>query len=1446
MKSIYKFKYISLLLVLFVALCGYAQCNITVNGPGQNGTYQFIGDSNGTLNISYTRTNCSSSSLTFSSLPDWITSVTDTGTHISINYLANPEYTNRLWGIYVYYQGNTVELLALEQCNELWYLDTDGDGYGDANGPAVSGSCSDPFGGGLGVQNNLDYCDNDANSICPELNPNPDPNRNWITSKTYDINGTLKSSSKAYFDDLGKPIQTQTLDVKNNRTWATGTLHDSQGRPALNSLSAPIDENNGAFTYKHQFIQDEGNNTYLSSDFENDPENPSKVGTQPSTLGHYYSTNNVDDPSATSGDSRYKGNDYQDVTSYPFSRTIYSDLNPGAALKVIGGNKTDTDNDGDVDDNDTWIQSYTFSMPAGDELSFEGAFNDASYKTSDGSRKIIKTVSRDVHGNEVVAFSDTDGKALAVARVGGAVTRNTTVTIGEQGFVDVHVPDGTTGFTINGQSGITTEVYDLITEQIVAGATTGLPKGFYRISITNLESYNPDTNPVTITYTENYYDYSLNEYDEAGRLIASYQPLQHLKSEFEYNALGQLTYTKSPDEGEAWFLYREDEQIRFSQNSKQTIAGEFSYTNYDDLGRPAESGVAVGTFSGLNPDLATFSFSSKSEQQFTTYDELENTDITLLSGVPGDYDTPTFLASNVAKTHNDNTTTYYSYDVYGRVKWVVQDIAGLGIKTIDYKYDQITGAVLEIDYQKNVTDERFIHRYTYDTQDDSLVKVETSTTGNTNDFTTQAEYKYYETGALKRVELAPHPSTGTPLQGLDYVYNLNGQLKAINHPSLTAANDPGGDSNDLFGMHIDYHENDYARLSGINAPNYGKAQYNGNIKGIRWNNKQLENTARTYSYYYNKNNWLENAIYGQYNDESGDGSTPSIIDSEVHEDTDKAFKATKSITFRPGFHAKPGTGDEVTANIVTGVASKFQKEEYNVFDITYDPNGNIRTLNRNKNGTAGTNAMDKLNYNYYTDKPNQLAKVEDFEGEKLAGKDIGNQTATENYIYNEIGQLIENKEENITYIYNTSGLVTEVKKDNYTRVKFFYNDKGHRVKKEAYIAGTPTLDYTEHYVRDAAGTALVIYRNGNPEEYTIYGVSRLGVYKPNTGSSGGNSVYQITDHLGNVRAVAQWNGTNAEAIVATDYYPFGMPMPNRDDGAGVNGYRYKYQGQEVDPETGKEAFELRLWDSRIGRWLTTDPYGQHSSPYLGMGNNPTSRIDQDGGIDEPIKFTLDDNESSSFEPLNSFKNTDWYEKLDENGNPTGVFAWFDGDYDIQGYRHLGYNTTVNSRDINGNRTLIKFDGDTKSSYLYNSETAEYDFLNNYNYIDSSALVIPMLYDWYNSGKIVGDQFGGAFINGFQGVGILIYEGIANGRDLGGYNAADLGYEPLIDMETTTLSNNGQSIIVNLHGNGTEAFIKTYTRSLLRLLPFQANLSKNPIVDKIISSQMRSRARKVLE
>src|SRR5690606_16760268 len=112
-----------------------------------------------------------------------------------------------------------------------------------------------------------------------------------------------------------------------------------------------------------------------------------------------------------------------------------------------------------------------------------------------------------------------------------------------------------------------------------------------------------------------------------------------------------------------------------------------------------------------------------------------------------------------------------------------------------------------------------------------------------------------------------------------------------------------------------------------------------------------------------------------------------------------------------------------------------------------------------------------------------------------------------------------------------------------------------------------------------------------------------------------NGVYQyeLKDHLGNVRVVLNGQKTLqglADVVYYSDYYPYGMPM-----GLASSEYRYGYQGQyaEVDKESGWMNFMLRMYDPAIGRWLSTDPYGQYASPYVGMGNNPVMGVDPDGG-----------------------------------------------------------------------------------------------------------------------------------------------------------------------------------------------------------------------------------------
>ena len=199
---------------------------------------------------------------------------------------------------------------------------------------------------------------------------------------------------------------------------------------------------------------------------------------------------------------------------------------------------------------------------------------------------------------------------------------------------------------------------------------------------------------------------------------------------------------------------------------------------------------------------------------------------------------------------------------------------------------------------------------------------------------------------------------------------------------------------------------------------------------------------------------------------------------------------------------------------------------------------------------------------------------------------------------------------------------------------FYYDDRGHRIRKENFVyAGDEPIRDITWYVRDASGSPLAIYQGTAEETQTtadlkelpIYGLSRLGIYR-----KGLHYIYQLTDHLGNVRATLRLNKSNELTVVgATDYYPFGMSMPGRSL-TGSENYRYAYQGQEKDPETGKEAFQLRLWDSRIGRWLITDPKHAGISPYWGMNNNPISVVDPDGGEGED--WILGDNGTYYWDP----------------------------------------------------------------------------------------------------------------------------------------------------------------------------------------------------------------------
>ena len=85
--------------------------------------------------------------------------------------------------------------------------------------------------------------------------------------------------------------------------------------------------------------------------------------------------------------------------------------------------------------------------------------------------------------------------------------------------------------------------------------------------------------------------------------------------------------------------------------------------------------------------------------------------------------------------------------------------------------------------------------------------------------------------------------------------------------------------------------------------------------------------------------------------------------------------------------------------------------------------------------------------------------------------------------------------------------------------------------------------------------------------------------------------YELTDHLGNVHAVLSdrriWKGAEAvpEVYAMTDYYPFGSERNKSNS----KEYRWNFQNQEKDSETGLIVYKYRMYDPETGRFKSTDP-----------------------------------------------------------------------------------------------------------------------------------------------------------------------------------------------------------------------------------------------------------------
>ncbi len=559
---------------------------------------------------------------------------------------------------------------------------------------------------------------------------------------------------------------------------------------------------------------------------------------------------------------------------------------------------------------------------------------------------------------------------------------------------------------------------------------------------------------------------------------------------YTYSGVGTLLSTESVDKGKSEYVYARDGRIRFSQSALQKQQGRFSYSNYDEVGRVVESGEYT-----MATDLSQgFVFENHLTASPRTNSVLQLLEDRTPSGgldqarcsqrnqvwydeatgdVPDPDRTQEFVLGAVAKTSNGSSTTWYSYDDQGRVTWLVQQVPGVGKKTVDYTYDFL-GNVLEVAYQKGQPD-AFYHQYEYDA-DKRLRSVYTSTDGLPTSRTLQARYHYYLHGPLKRVELAGN------LQGLDYAYTVQGWLKSINNAQKGL--DPGQDSpastgmlKDLFGMRLDYFDGDY-RSRQLTAPNLTSStsqpietHYDGSVRANSWHTAAATK-VHSYAYRYDAKGQLLQSDYGEL-----------IGGSLLQYNTDPNLKP-----FEEG-------------------------------NLSYDAHGNIQTMRRRDGAGFAT---DDFTYEY-TPGTNKLARVKNQAG-----------NAELEYEYDVNGQMTRELDyrggRSKFLSYDVTGKVTGVYRDAARRnllATYTYDDRGFRSSKSVYDSNGYQVERITTYVRDAAGNVLGTYEQGAGKaqqltELPLYGSSRLGMLtrvEDNTGTNAFDARYELNDQLGNARVV---------------------------------------------------------------------------------------------------------------------------------------------------------------------------------------------------------------------------------------------------------------------------------------------------------------------------------------
>ena len=396
---------------------------------------------------------------------------------------------------------------------------------------------------------------------------------------------------------------------------------------------------------------------------------------------------------------------------------------------------------------------------------------------------------------------------------------------------------------------------------------------------------------------DTYYIY--NEYNQLAFVISplaaekanlTQDDLDRLCYQYRYDGKGRLVEKKLPAKGWEYMVYDKLDRLTMSQDAGHRAKKEWLFTRYDRFGRVAYTGIATGESRAVEQANLNLTLSNHVERTSNTGFTQNNMKVYYNPAIGGEISYP----KNIKKLLSVNYYDEYPPDapaapenILGQPLMASTPAGGKSTKSLplavylkniendDWSrtftyYDQkarvigtlhhnylvgYTQIQMELDFAGVVQKTHTYHkrdpkssevkieeRFVYDHQN-RLVKHFHKINGRNEELL--LENIYDELGRLSKKKVGG--SEGSPLQEVDYAYNIRGWLTSVNQPQNLGK--------DLFGFELKY-QNPVS--NGKESP-----KYNGNISQMDWKTRSNNEELRRYTYQYDDLNRLTKSFYSK-------------------------------------------------------------------------------------------------------------------------------------------------------------------------------------------------------------------------------------------------------------------------------------------------------------------------------------------------------------------------------------------------------------------------------------------------------------------------------------------------------------------------------------------------------------------------------------------------------